>query len=166
MIAYIDESKAKRFLFAVLLIEPKRQFLIRKELVKSLLSGQRSWHFVKENSRRRKQFLRLLIKMQLNVLIIKVDNSNKNKKRTVALNALIAQIPKYGVNEVVFDLDDTTLLADSKFFSNLGVPLLWDHREPHQEPLLWVADAVAWCVNRGGDWEHMVRPLILETIEC
>ena len=166
MIAYVDESKAKRFLFAVHLIEPKRQFVIRKELAKSLLAGQRSWHFVKESKRRRKHLIGLLLELGSKLVIIRVDSLNTVTKRTVALSALVDLITKYGISEIVFDLDQTSLSADSKYLSNFKFHLTWDHRERHQEPLLWVADAVAWCVNRGGDWERMVRPLIIETIVC
>lgn len=63
------------------------------------------------------------------------------------------------------DLDRITFRSESQLAPQISWPY-WDHRQRHEEPLLWVADAVAWCVNRGGDWERLVRPMIVETIEC
>ncbi|MFD2840633.1 hypothetical protein ACFSYH_08630 [Populibacterium corticicola] len=31
---------------------------------------------------------------------------------------------------------------------------------PYQEPLLWVADAIAWSYTKGGEWRQRVDPLI------
>jgi hypothetical protein len=67
---------------------------------------------------------------------------------------------------IVLELDETVRFRDHQFLKQQQAIKEWDHRQRHEEPLLWVADAVAWCVNRGGDWERMVRPLIVETIEC
>jgi len=71
---------------------------------------------------------------------------------------------------LTFDLDETTLFKDRLVLKletiKLKRQIFWDHKMRHEEPLLWVADAVAWCVNRGGEWERMVRPMIVETIDC
>lgn len=73
---------------------------------------------------------------------------------------------------MVFELDESAKVQDDQILSR-AIRLIrgkremqWDHLQRHEEPLLWVSDAVAWCVNRGGDWERMVRPMIVETIEC
>jgi hypothetical protein len=76
------------------------------------------------------------------------------------------QSQRMEIRELVFELDQSCFVDDIKLLSEIRPNLTWDHRERHQEPLLWVADAVAWCVNRGGEWERMVRPMIVETIEC
>jgi hypothetical protein len=67
---------------------------------------------------------------------------------------------------LIFELDETVRFKDHHFLKQQRTDFAWDHRKRHEEPLLWVADAVAWCVNRGGDWERMVRPIIVETIDC
>ena len=66
----------------------------------------------------------------------------------------------------MFELDETSRFSDHKVFKDYASTCNWDHKMRHEEPLLWVADVVAWCVNRGGEWERMVRPMIVETIEC
>lgn len=64
------------------------------------------------------------------------------------------------------ELDETVRLKDHELFKSRGIYFEWDHKQRHEEPLLWVADAVAWCVNRGGEWERLVRPMIVKTINC
>ncbi len=32
--------------------------------------------------------------------------------------------------------------------------------QKHEEPLLWVADAIAWCIQRGQPWANLVVDLI------
>jgi hypothetical protein len=31
---------------------------------------------------------------------------------------------------------------------------LYDHMPPHGDPLLWIADALAWCSSAGGPWQE------------
>lgn len=42
----------------------------------------------------------------------------------------------------------------------LGDILSYAHEVPHQEPLLWVADAIAWSYTKGGEWKKRADPLI------
>ena len=92
-------------------------------------------------------------------MILRKTETNRSPSRTALIKAIHGQIAN-------FELDETAHAHDSKLLSDLQRNILWDHRERNQEPLLWVSDAVAWCVNRGGDWERLVRPLIIETIDC
>lgn len=36
------------------------------------------------------------------------------------------------------------------------------HLKRHEEPLLWVSDAVAWCHQKGGPWIARAAPLVAE----
>jgi hypothetical protein len=33
---------------------------------------------------------------------------------------------------------------------------LYDHMPPHGDPLLWIADALAWCSSAGGRWHERI----------
>jgi hypothetical protein len=37
----------------------------------------------------------------------------------------------------------------------------YDHMPPYSDPLLWVADAVAWCSSAGGAWRERIEPLVV-----
>lgn len=38
----------------------------------------------------------------------------------------------------------------------------YEHLAPHEEPLLWVADGVAWAWGAGTDWRRRVAPLLAD----
>ena len=166
VIAYIDESKAKSYILAVCLAQPKEISRLRKTLSTKLLKGQRSFHFRKESDRRRVQLVRFLLEFDFKVVIFRDTGRSVVQARKTLITQVCATASKFGITELVFELDNSAWESDIKLLNELRPSMPWDHRERHQEPLLWVADAVAWCVNRGGEWERMVRPLILETIEC
>jgi hypothetical protein len=38
--------------------------------------------------------------------------------------------------------------------------LRYRHLRAHEEPLLAIPDAVAWCWAKGGEWRSRVEPLV------
>lgn len=36
----------------------------------------------------------------------------------------------------------------------------YGHASPHEHPLLWVSNAVAWCYSNGGDWTRRVEAIV------
>ena len=166
MIAYIDECKAKRYVFVLHLVDPKDQTRLRRHLTEKLMHGQRSIHFRKESPRRRKHLVKEFLGANFKVVIFQETSTNSFPSRSKIIRAIHEHTLELGVTELVFELDETDVVHDSRLLSNLHSSIRWDHRLRNQEPLLWVADAVAWCVNRGGEWERMVRPMIVQTIDC
>ena len=166
MIAFIDESKAKEYLLVVSLIEQYDLQRKRKILASKLLAGQRSFHFRKESNSRRRHLIKIIDSLNPEIVVLKARGLSRIEARKRLIVALCASAQKYQVSELVFELDEMSLEYDNKVLREQGTSIRWDHRERHHEPLLWIADAVAWCVNRGGDWERLVRPMVVEVIEC
>ena len=166
MIAYIDESKAKNYLLVLNLVLPGEQIYLRRTLISQLLAGQRSFHFTKESNRRRTQLVRLLLGLNFRVVVFSIKGMSNTESRRSLIAEACKNIRKLEISNLVFELDQSCYLNDVKILNEIRPGVPWDHRERHQEPLLWVADAVAWCVNRGGEWERMVRPMIVQTITC
>jgi hypothetical protein len=48
---------------------------------------------------------------------------------------------------------------------DLGGRLTYEHLRSHEDPALWIADAVAWCHGAGKDWRRRVAPLVKEVID-
>jgi hypothetical protein len=38
--------------------------------------------------------------------------------------------------------------------------LTYRHHAAYAEPLLAIPDAIAWCVQRGGQWSKLVRDIV------
>jgi hypothetical protein len=43
--------------------------------------------------------------------------------------------------------------------------LAYEHMRPHEEPLLWPADAIGWAYSAGGDWRRRADPLLEKVTE-
>lgn len=166
MIAYIDESKAKNYLLVMNLVLPSEQTYLRRALSAQLLAGQRSFHFTKESNRRRTQLVRHLLGLNFRVVVFSIKGVSNTESRKPLIVEACKNIRKFEISNLVFELDQSCYQNDMKLLNEIRPEVSWDHRERHQEPLLWVADAVAWCVNRGGEWERMVRPMIVQAIHC
>lgn len=166
MIAFIDESKAKKYRLVAYLEEPSNLHAKRKALTSCLLAGQRSVHFRKESNQRRRHLISMITSMNPKILVFVVQGLAPAPARNLLISALCQKITNYSIDELVFELDQSSIAQDSQHLNDIRPPIHWDHRERHHEPLLWIADAAAWCLNRGGEWERLVKPLIIETIEC
>jgi hypothetical protein len=38
--------------------------------------------------------------------------------------------------------------------------LTYNHEDPAGKPMLWVADAIAWCGGAGGTWRAQIAPIL------
>jgi hypothetical protein len=169
---YIDECKQDPYLLVGVLVAEYDKVSLRKILSSLLLYRQRSIHFKNENSRHKKRVLASLQKHEFQVVVFRHVLTTKLGGRNQTLKRLVSYSLGARVSQLVFELDETSRISDDQMLANC-IPLVsgrrlinWEHRLRHQEPLLWVADAVAWCVNRGGEWERLVRPMILATLDC
>jgi hypothetical protein len=163
---FIDECKQVPFLLVGFVSSNFEQHPMRKRLRTMLLPGQRSLHFKSERERRKKEILKVLLTSGCEVIVVQCQTKSNVAARMCALDSMINNEKVRSCNLIVIELDETVRLRDHEFLKRQDSVSEWDHRQRHEEPLLWVADAVAWCVNRGGEWERMVRPMIVQTITC
>jgi hypothetical protein len=63
------------------------------------------------------------------------------------------------VDQSLVSRDRTTLYRAVRAFG-VSDSLEYQHCPGKQEPLLWVADAAAWCFSRIGEWLRLIAPLI------
>lgn len=163
---FVDECKESPYLLVGFEISNFEQQTTRGHLRALLLPGQRSLHFKSENMRRKKLIVRLLTRLNCKLVVVKCRSKAHGQARKCALNTLITVAQTRDFKRIIVELDETVRHKDHQIFKASHSDFEWDHRKRHEEPLLWVSDAVAWCINRGGEWERMVRPMIRQTIEC
>lgn len=68
---------------------------------------------------------------------------------------------------LVLERDDSILRLDRQLLyqqvrEHDCVELEYRHLRAHEEPLLAIPDAIAWCWQRGGPWRDRVRELVTE----
>lgn len=71
--------------------------------------------------------------------------------------------------DLVIERDDSVVERDRQvLFAHLARHdedgcIRYRHVGRHEEPLMWIADAVAWSVARGGEWRRRVSGRVIET---
>ena len=86
--------------------------------------------------------------------------------REVCLTALISYAAEQKCFKIVFERDESIERADRKFLygevrkRGLANVVKYDFKAPHDEPLLWIPDAIAWSHVKGGDWKRRTKLLV------
>jgi len=163
---FVDESFAHEYVVIGHIVEIRNTNAQRRQTRGLALKGQRSIHFQKESERRRKQLLVNFTEMDSRCIGVRLSGSVTKDSRYIALRFMLREARAIGVTRVVFDLDISTQVTDRLVVKEANMAgaemkeLSCHFASRHEEPLLWVSDAVAWCVARGGDWARRCVPLL------
>ncbi|MBD8059585.1 hypothetical protein IC607_11475 [Cellulomonas sp. JH27-2] len=161
---YVDETKATDYVVVTVVaptdvVSPARRAL--RELVRP---GQRSLHFTKESDATRRAALRVIVGLPLDVIVYRVTGRRGLAAREVALRALARDALVAHPQRIVLERDDSVVVADRRWLRDELGPrnyrdIGFDHLAKHEEPMLWIADALAWCVQRGRPWSDYLDAL-------
>jgi hypothetical protein len=161
--AYADESARQRYLIAAVLIGTADLDRTRKALRELRKPGQRRVHFAKESDQRRRLIVSCLTGLDLRVRVYESDGPDV-AARAVCLARLVDDLVALGVERLVLETLDSQQVADRRtIYERLretGGGMAYEHRRSFEEPLLWVADAAAWCYGAGGDWRRRIKPML------
>ena len=162
---YIDECKEGRYIFAAIIVEEHAGPRLRKALRQHVESG-RNIHFSKEKDSRKKQLLAEFESLGFRAVVFCVDGKQNFETRKGCIDQALKFASENSISKVTFETDESILkleklyVADYLRTNGLNETLGFDHRKKHEEPLLWVSDAIAWCVFRGGDWERRIAGIL------
>lgn len=103
--------------------------------------------------------------LDVRVAVWVVKQLPDKEARPLSLGALVKEAARAGVNQLIIERDESLERADRRLIADVlrrqdGSELLYRHVAPHEHPLLWVSDAVAWCYSNGGDWIRRVEPIV------
>ncbi|GGF10877.1 hypothetical protein [Subtercola lobariae] len=167
---FLDESKSSDYYIVTLCVEPANANRLRKAVSGLRKSGQRRVHFVKESDSRRRHILSTLASLNLKVSVYRAGGFDDLQSRRLCLAAVVRDSARQSVTRITLESD----LSIEKFdrhvmyeeLSRLGETnaMTYVHERAASEPLLWVPDAIAWCVARGGHWKRRVDPLVESVI--
>ena len=169
---FIDETKVSGLTFAVVAAKSFdlggcRTLLER--LVASPRHKSSGLHFHRESDATRSAAFRLIASMPISVVLltvppgVKAVPARERAVRSVARRALTQRPVR-----IIFELDEAALVNDRRwlreeFGSRPAVE--YQHFTKNSDPMLWVADGIAWAVQRGGRWRKMIDHLVTETVE-
>ncbi|RKQ90196.1 hypothetical protein U746_1452 [Mycolicibacterium mucogenicum 261Sha1.1M5] len=163
---FVDESKAKGYTMVAALVEPGEATRLRREVRALVLPRQRRIHFTKEQPERKRLILSRLTAMGARAQVFQCETKNQVHGRDTCLSAIVARAAQHVRAKIVIERDASVEKADRQTLfreaSRYGLrdTLSYSFEAPHQEPLLWIADAIAWSYTKGGDWKRRSEPII------
>ena len=165
---YVDESERRDYLLCAVLVRTDVG-RVRRAVRAMCQPGQRRVHFAKEGPARRRAVLSALAELGVQARIYR-NPSGVKRSRELCLDALVGDIATAGAERLVIEsratmdhLDDRVIKAALR---RIGTgELTFGHASAHEEPLLWVPDAIAWAVGRGGDWRRRAEPLLDKVVD-
>ncbi len=160
--AFSDESeRADRMMFGSVIVEAQHTYELRRELRGLLLPGQRRVHMAKEGSRRRRVVIDAVVGLELPVTVFELRRPSgltRPDACALLLDATLELVNKRGVRFWVLDnIEESQMRRDELQLHGAGTKAVFDHRQSHEEPLLWVVDVVLWAYGAGGDWKRRVE---------
>ena len=168
---FIDETKSKKFTLTTVFVDFERVPLMRMELVKLRMKGQRRIHFVDESDSRRRQITGSLEKLNIHTIFFVTRTKIEREARRLCLTALVANLDKQTNYQIWLELDESHLNHDKAALTQAlkqhGMlnRVEFFHATPHQQELLWIPDALGWISNRGSDWSRILSRFSQQVIE-
>ncbi len=161
---FIDESKARGYIVAATAASPSSIRDAEKALRGLLKPGQRRIHFKSERDSRRREIHARMCELDLRAAVWVTKGLPNKEARDMCLASVTSLCCLAQVATLVVERDESLMGADRKVISAVirdeTHQLRYYHSVPHEQPLLWVSDAVAWCYTKGGDWIRRTVPLI------
>ena len=168
-VLYVDESFSKNYILVGHLVAANRVGQLRKAIRSHVLSGQRSIHFSGERDSRRRYLLSQFSNLGCQLLVVEVTGMDNKGARAKSLQLMLDLLEKYGLTQIFIELDESTKKLDTqvlmKWKTENSSSIDFEFARRNEEPLLWLADAIAWCEGRGGDWLRRSASMIIGRIK-
>jgi len=168
-LTYLDGSvRAGRYLLAAAETNAHGAIQVRRALGDLVLSGQRRLHFKSESHARRRVILDSIVELPVSVTVLTCRGLGEAASRRLLLGALTRLIQTDERESTLFieRVDGSVALDQAAITSaRRREPVLtWHHLAPHEDPALWVSDAIAWAVGAGGEWRRRAEPVVADVV--
>lgn len=163
--AFVDESKKNGLLIVASIVPVEHVQATRKVMNGLLLKNQRRIHFKHEHDRRKKQIVAEIARLPITIRLYhaSLDRGELEARRS-CLTRLAVDLRSLDATLLVVERDDSLVEHDRRWlFESIrraGDEMDYLHLRAHEESLLWIADALAWCWPAGGMWRDRVRTLV------
>lgn len=174
---FVDETKAKSYLLAVVAVPDDAVNAVRREVSRLVLPGQRSVHMKLEGDRRKRTIadtVARLSRFDVHATILDAGRGPETQRvrRQRALRAVVARAVVGGERcSLTFDLDSTLLHDDRQTLltatriEGARDRLSYRHLPFASEPLLTLPDVIAWCWAGGNNWHRRIAPVVAEVTD-
>lgn len=135
--AFVDETKYNGLLVVAAVLAPRDLAPDRTTMRGLCLPGQSRLHFTKERPSRRREIAAEICRTGVALNIY--DATSIRDQRQARAGCL---------RQIVVDL------------AAARASLTYEHLPARSEPLLWIADAAAWCWTHGAAWQERLAPVV------
>ncbi|WP_231949671.1 hypothetical protein [Alloactinosynnema sp. L-07] len=158
--AFVDESRrGSRYYVAVALVEPRHLRELRRDVRNLLLPGQREIHFKKEKDPRRRALADSFARLPVEVNIYSQTCRRHDETARQACLRTAVELLGHRISRLVIDSRSHRDVIDSTTLSRIDHTFIYEHMSTG-EPLLWIADVVAWCYGAGSEWRKRIAPIV------
>ncbi len=168
MHAFIDESRrGGMYLLAAALLRPD-ELAPTRALMRSLsVAGARKVHFKHERDSIKKDIAAALVAAKVCTRVY-IGHGQPDAVRALGLHIAAKDLATAGLRRLVLDTrsqdgnhsDRRIIRAALQEVDGEPDTVTYVHMRSHEEPALWIADAIAWCYGAGGDWRRRVEPIV------
>jgi len=169
---FVDESKARGYFLAAVAVPRGDVQATASALRKLLRPGQNRIHFKSESDSSRRELLAAMCELEVSAVVYRMSGARELEARRACLELLVTSMVESGARELILESAHASINARDRRvirdqLQTIGAldAMSYDHRTPRTEPLLWVADAVAWCAQARGDWIRRSEPLVQSRVE-
>jgi hypothetical protein len=163
--AFVDETKSSGLVIAAVVTSSTQTDTGRAAMRRLLQGSQTHLHFTKEKDARRKQIVRAIAQLDLVIDVYDASGCDPRKARDLAMEMIVADLAVTRAAWLNIEMDESLAAAERKVLAAAvrrhGVEgeLQYRHVPKRDEPMLWVADAAAWCWTHTG-WRELISPKI------
>jgi len=169
--AFVDESiRGQRYLMACVLVQAHDMPAMRSDM--GTLAGTKSTrvHFNAELDARRQVLLETFATFAMESFVVVCRRGHgitEFEARTRCLAYIVGMLQLRSVDRLVIesrqdDVDDERTIHRHR---QREPRLVFEHRRGVDEPLLWIADGVAWSVGAGPRWSDLLGTSLTQIIE-
>lgn len=167
-LGYADETRRQgRYGIAIIVVCSCQVEIVRKSMQGSVRPGTRRVHFSKLRDRDRRLILSQFAPENIRALYVSM-RGRQTDARSECWRALVPQLVGLGVVELTIEQIEGSETRDRKDIRDALVAmgrepdLTYAHKDPVSEPMLWVADAMAWCAGAGGAWRARITSILYQ----
>lgn len=164
---FLDETKANGLLVVAAVFEPRHLAPARTSMRALCLPGQSRLHFTKERPGRRGEIAAAICRTGVALDVYDATAIRDEKQaRGACLRRIVVDLAAAGAQRLVIEQDDSLLEHDRAVLyaavrrASVADSLTYEHLPGRSDPLLWIADAAAWCWTHGPTWRDRLGPVL------
>jgi hypothetical protein len=164
---FVDETKERGYVVVAATVQSSQVADCRKAIGGLILPGQRRVHLNRESNARRGKIMSTITTLGIRANVYDAGRHPDAKRaRDACLTALVEDLAGTDAQLLVLERDDSAVRSDNALLYvllrkvGLRETLRHCHMRAHEESLLAIPDAIAWCWARGGQWRAKAQALV------